>query len=480
MKLRAWLTSAAGGGMQLALTAVTAVMAVIGGVGGIAVLGGILARPAAAQLPLPIGGQALANLTTEGAQDESVVAIDPNGNFLVVWRDEFLDGSASAIIGRRFSARTGQPLSGEFLINLTTDGDQRNPAIAIADDGRFVVVWEGPDTFSTLTPGIFGSLRAANGAAIAAEFPINANVGGAQRRPAVAMQPGGAFLIAWQDEVPVGLTRGVTSQEISARIYPANFPSAPPGNPFRVNVNTDGDQEEPAVAALPATGGWLVGWQGPRQFSPPIPMILARVLAANGSASGELEMNTSQTGVQRSHVALAANGQGEAAAVWEAPDASFRGIYARRIVDGVPLNSEEQVNLTTSRDEREPSVAIDERGGFVTVWVSEPPPTPWGEESPEGSPIIIQGRKKSGSALAGLDEPQVPPLDGEFQINTSGLALADPWVAAEPRGTFIVAWQGAEAADPLNKSAYYRGFRDALFADDFETGTTARWSATLP
>ena len=472
MRERIWLTLAVGAARKIAALAALATLA------------GVLARPAAGQLPLPTGGQALANLTTAGAQDESAVAIDPNGNFLVVWRDEFLDGNASAIIGRRFSARTGQPLSGEFLINLTTVGDQRNPAIAMADDGRFVVVWEGPDTFATVTPGIFGSLRAANGTAIAAEFPINANVGGVQRRPAVAMQPGGAFLVAWQDEVPVGLTRGVTSQEISGRIYPANFPAAPPGNPFVVNVNIDGDQEQPAVAALPATGGWLVGWQGPRQFSPPIPMILVRALAANGSGSGEFGANTSQSGVQRSHVALAANGQGEAVAVWEAPDASFRGIFARRIVDGVPSGTEEQINLTATRDEREPSVAIDQRGGFVTVWVSEPPPTPLQGESPEGSPIIIQGRKKSGGAgFAELDQPQVPqvpPMDGEFQISTLGLALADPWVAAEPGGNFVVAWQGADPADPLNDSVYYRGFRDALFADDFETGNTTRWSAALP
>ena len=469
MRERIWLTLAVGAARKIAALAALATLA------------GVLARPAAGQLPLPTGGQALANLTTAGAQDESVVAIDPNGNFLVVWRDEFLDGNASAIIGRRFSARTGQPLSGEFLINLTTVGDQRNPAIAMADDGRFVVVWEGPDTFATVTPGIFGSLRAANGTAIAAEFPINANVGGVQRRPAVAMQPGGAFLVAWQDEVPVGLTRGVTSQEISGRIYPANFPAAPPGNPFVVNVNIDGDQEQPAVAALPATGGWLVGWQGPRQFSPPIPMILVRALAANGSGSGEFGANTSQSGVQRSHVALAANGQGEAVAVWEAPDASFRGIFARRIVDGVPSGTEEQINLTATRDEREPSVAIDQRGGFVTVWVSEPPPTPLQGESPEGSPIIIQGRKKSGGAgFTELDAPRVPPVDGEFQISTSGLALADPWVAAEPGGNFVVAWQGADPADPLNDSVYYRGFRDALFADDFETGNTTRWSAALP
>ena len=112
----------------------------VGVAGVVGLLGWGTARPAAAQTPLPIGAQTRANSTTEGNQDESAVAIDPAGNFLVVWRDEFLDGSGSAIIGRRFSARTGLPLSGEFLVNFVLLGDQRNPAIAMASDGHFVVV----------------------------------------------------------------------------------------------------------------------------------------------------------------------------------------------------------------------------------------------------------------------------------------------------------------------------------------------------
>ena len=53
-------------------------------------------------------------------------------------------------------------------------------------------------------------------------------------------------------------------------------------------------------------------------------------------------------------------------------------------------------------------------------------------------------------------------------------------MATEPRGNFVVAWQGVDAADPQGNGVFYRGFRDALFADDFETSDTTRWSATFP
>ena len=462
----------------------------VGVAGVVGLLGWGTARPAAAQTPLPIGAQTRANSTTEGNQDESAVAIDPAGNFLVVWRDEFLDGSGSAIIGRRFSARTGLPLSGEFLVNFVLLGDQRNPAIAMASDGHFVVVWEGPDTVAAASPGIFLRLFEADGTPITQDVPVNNQLAGLQRRPAVAMQPSGAFAVAWQDDTPPNRLEGGTGDNIRGRFYPANFPSSPPSDPLFLNVGLAGDQEEPAVAALPANGGWLVGWQGPRQFSPPIPMILVRALDSGGNGTVEFEMNTSQSAVQRSHVALAANGQGDAVAVWEAtetPSVGLRDIYSRSLVAGVPTGTEERINLSTTLDEREPSVAIDERGGFVTVWAAGPPPLPLREGTPEGSPIIIQGRKRN--ATGGLGEPGelghlgnlgIPPPDGEFQVSTSGDEFLDPWVATEPRGNFVVAWPGVDAADPQGNGVFYRGFRDALFADGFESQDTSRWSATIP
>lgn len=437
--------------------------------------------PTFGQTPAPVGPQALANASTAGNQDETAVAVDPNGNFLVVWRDELLDGNLSAIVGRRFSARTGLPLSNEFLINVSTSGDQRNPAIAMADDGHFAVVWEGPDSPSPPTSGIFLSLRQANGTAIVPELQVNTDATGLQRRPAIAMQPGGAFFVVWQDDAPLGLRGTSTGDNIRGRFFPANFPSGPALDPVVVNLGLNGDQILPAVAAVPSSGQWFVGWQGPRQSAPVVSMILARVVAGNGTGTSELEMNSSLSDVSRDHVSVAANAQSDAVAVWEAPDAVGRAIFARRIVDGTPSPAEEPVNLSPLLDDREPSVAIDARGGFVTVWVSGPPIDPSLASAPEGSPIVIQGRKKSsGSGFAESDEPLIPPLDAEFQISASGTNLVDPWVTAEARGNFVVAWQGVDALDPEGNGVFYRGFRDAIFADDLESGDTARWSNTAP
>lgn len=230
----------------------------------------------------------------------------------------------------------------------------------------------------------------------------------------------------------------------------------------------------------------MVGWQGPRLISPQFPSILARVLDASLGGASEFVVNTSQSIDARSHVSLAANSQGDAIVAWEAPDGNLRGIFARAFVNGIPNAAEEQINLSTSFDEREPSVAIDQFGAFVTVWVVAAPALvdPWNRQ-PEGSPIVIQGRKKSGSgSLAPAGDagaaPLVPPADAEFEISTSGNAFLDPWVALEPRGNFVVAWQGTDPVDPDGNGVFYRAFRSALFADDFETGDSSRWSNTVP
>src|SRR5688572_12107092 len=249
------------------------------------------AVPGGAQLPIPIGGPILANLTLEQDQDEAAVAISQSDVFQVVWRDALIDNVLSAVVGRRFRTSTGAPLSGEVLINLEVVGDQRNPAVAMAADGHAVVVWEGPDTLVPVTSGIFGALLDTNGVPVssARDFPVNTSIGGTQHRPAVAMLPGGGFIVVWEDAA-------TKPKRILGRIFPANFPQSPPFSVFQVNVLTPaGDQEQPAVAVDPISGGWYVAWQGELPFDPlgpggpvPVPSILVRRLSGSGSGPTEL------------------------------------------------------------------------------------------------------------------------------------------------------------------------------------------------
>ncbi len=82
---------------------------------------------------------------SNGDQRLPRVVVDGQNRFLVVWESEGVDGSGYGIVARRF-ATSGLPLSTEFVINATTQGDQLNPRVAMEQDGDFIVSWEDHST----------------------------------------------------------------------------------------------------------------------------------------------------------------------------------------------------------------------------------------------------------------------------------------------------------------------------------------------
>jgi large repetitive protein len=83
---------------------------------------------------------------TEGQSDASV-ALQAGGSFVIAWTERSgRDGDGSGIFGRAF-APNGIPRTQDFQINVTTTGDQFDPAIAAARQGPIIVVWSQQLTF---------------------------------------------------------------------------------------------------------------------------------------------------------------------------------------------------------------------------------------------------------------------------------------------------------------------------------------------
>jgi hypothetical protein len=87
-----------------------------------------------------------ANVTTTNDQvatpSSRQVAINPtDGSYVVVWTSNSQDGSGNGIYLRRFDS-SGNVITGEIRVNSTTNNDQQAPAIAMDGDGDFIVVWE--------------------------------------------------------------------------------------------------------------------------------------------------------------------------------------------------------------------------------------------------------------------------------------------------------------------------------------------------
>ena len=93
----------------------------------------------------PIGAEFQVNTYTDRGQHFPAVAADPMGNFVVVWQSygsSDTDSSRLQHPGASATTRTDLRVGGEFQVNTYTTDDQRVPSVAIDPAGDFVVVFK--------------------------------------------------------------------------------------------------------------------------------------------------------------------------------------------------------------------------------------------------------------------------------------------------------------------------------------------------
>lgn len=97
-----------------------------------------------------IDGRGLAGddfqVNTQTRNDQSFPAIgaDEDGNFVVTWSSGEQDGDVTGVFAARF-ASDGTAMGGEFQVNVHTIDAQAYPVIAVRPDGGFVIVWSSAE-----------------------------------------------------------------------------------------------------------------------------------------------------------------------------------------------------------------------------------------------------------------------------------------------------------------------------------------------
>lgn len=139
-------------------------------------------------------GTALANqfkLNTSGQENKDpVIAIAADGSFVAVWKKK--NGGNKDIYARLYDA-SGSPVSGEFKIN-TSGGEQKDPSVAMAADGTFVVTWR-----SKTAGSIIARSYNASGTASSGETTVN-TTSGDLKNPSIGMNANGQYVIVWADD----------------------------------------------------------------------------------------------------------------------------------------------------------------------------------------------------------------------------------------------------------------------------------------
>jgi hypothetical protein len=205
------------------------------------------------------GGEFVVNTTTANDQRQATVTALADGRFIVAWRDDSASGgdmSAAAVRAQIFNP-DGTRSGSEFLVNTTTQNDQREPSITALADGRFVATWtdDSRTAGDTSLLAVRGQVFNANGTRSGSEFLVNTETADDQKLPAVTGLADGRFVVAWTDD---SQTRGDTSNlAVHAQVF--NVDGSRAGVEFLVNTTTLNDQHDPTIAALP-DGRFVVAW----------------------------------------------------------------------------------------------------------------------------------------------------------------------------------------------------------------------------
>jgi hypothetical protein len=209
----------------------------------------------------PLGAETRVNVTTWGAQSEPRVAMRPSGGFLVGWTTDAGRRATYDVYARSFTA-DGTPRGGEIRLSSgpSLPAFQTHLALAVADDGSFVAVWQDdwadradPSFAPADRVGLLGRRFAVDGRPAGPLFLVNAVAKGEQRLPAVAITPDG-FLVAWESTTPF---REGYEPSIRARRF--SRAAAPLTGEITVDPGSRSLENPPALALGPGGSGF-VAW----------------------------------------------------------------------------------------------------------------------------------------------------------------------------------------------------------------------------
>lgn len=150
------------------------------------------------------------NAFTTSQQDDSDVAADGGGDFVVVWNSEAGPGDYD-IWARRYDP-LGTPAGGEFRLNSYTTGNQWRPSVG-GRDGAFVASWSGPALPGGGPPeDVFAVALGSGAGSVQPEWRVNTYTTGAQFRPTIAAADAERFVVAWKSDGQDGSAGGIYVQ----------------------------------------------------------------------------------------------------------------------------------------------------------------------------------------------------------------------------------------------------------------------------
>ena len=152
--------------------------------------------------------------TADHQYSQSITSL-ADGGFVVTWQSNLQDGDLQGIYGQRYDA-SGAAVGAEFLINTTTEGQQREPDVCGLADGGFVIVWHSNDGHGY---GIYAQRFDAEGVAIGVETLISTNATSSQSHAKVSSLEDGGFVVSWNSFDQDGDDEGIFAQQFAGQLF---------------------------------------------------------------------------------------------------------------------------------------------------------------------------------------------------------------------------------------------------------------------
>jgi hypothetical protein len=383
------------------------------------------------------------NATSSGDRRDPAIGVG-GGQVVLTWEDD-RDRNGIGEIYLQTISLAGFLQGDEIVVNSVSAGQQLNPDLAVNGAGRMVVVWEddqdGNGKYEILGVGFGPNLNQTLN--LQEPNPVNSVSAGQQRRPAVAMDAAGNFVVVWEDDQD-----GNGKYQILARGFDANgVPRFSLEEPNAVNSVSAGQQLRPDVA-MDAAGNFVIVWEDDQDGNGRYE-ILARGFDANGTPRFSLQEPTpvnTVSGGQQLKPAVAMDGAGNFVVVWE-DDQDGNGKYQvlGRGFDsnGNPRFSLEEpnaVNSVASGQQRQPAVAMDPATGRFTV--------SWEDDQDENGKYETLARGFDSNGGQRFADVVVNTVSTNNQV--------DPTVALDGAGNSFVAWEDGRANQ--GSEVFVRGF----------------------
>jgi hypothetical protein len=337
-----------------------------------------------------IGSEIPVNSVTDGDQEKPAVAMNGDGNFVVVWASRTNLQNNYDIYGQLF--KNNQTYGNNFLINTTTEHAQTQPDVTMDAAGNFVVVWDswfqdGSDR------GIYAQRFDADGNKVGSEFLVNTTIAYSQARPTVEYADNGEFIViweSWKQDIVTPSGYGIVGQRLDAN-----------GNKidgeFQINTYTNDFQWYGDIEIF-EDGSFVVTWCSWEQDGSDGGVYLQRFDTDANEIGSEIAVNSS-TAYYQWLPRLAQFPDNRFAVVWGSwkQDGSKEGVYAK-IYDrsGREKSLETRINLTTENFQWEPVVIGTGENELVVVWSS------WGQVEEDKDYEVVARRVK-------LDSPFINP-----------------------------------------------------------------------